>query len=51
MGLHEEIIKDFFSKLLANEEVSRSVIEKLRELFDSKEIDEESLRKIFEVDS
>ena len=51
MGLHEEIIEDFFSKLLANEEVSRPVIGKLRQLFDSKEIDEESLRSIFEVNS
>ena len=51
MGLQEDIIKAFFSKLLANEELTRPVIEKLRELFDSKEIDEESLRKIFEVNS
>lgn len=51
MGLQEDIIEAFFSKLLADEELSRLLIEKLRELFDSKEIDEESLRKIIEVNN
>ena len=51
MGLQEDIIKVFFLKLLANEELSRPVIEKLEEIFDSKEISEESLRQIFEVNS
>ena len=51
MGLKEDIIKAFFSKLTANEELSEPVIEKLKEVFDSKEIDEEILRNIFEVNS
>lgn len=49
MGLHEEIIEIFFSKLLDKEEVPKQVIEKLRELINSKEINEESLHSIFKV--
>jgi len=44
MGLQEDIIEAFFVKLSEIEEVSKQDIEKLKELFDSKNISDESFR-------
>lgn len=46
MGLTEEILKSFYSKLSANEDIPETVVEKLRELFDNGTVDEESLLKL-----
>ena len=46
MGLEKDIIEAFFSKLSSKEEIPDTVVEKLRELFNAMEVDEESLLKI-----
>lgn len=48
MGLQDDIIENFFSKLSANDEFPKSALLKLRELFDSKIVNQESIRKIIE---
>lgn len=48
MGLQDDILEAFYSKLSANEEIPEIVITKLKELFKSGAIERESILKILE---